>query len=149
MENAKRVNEQISVAGQVTLEQLQQAAKEGFKSVLNLRSPDEDGFWQEERQAAESLGLAYINMPVQVATLNEALTTNVLKQIDTLPKPALIHCGVSMRAGAMALMNVATRQGMTAQQAFELAGQIGFDCTAYPQMKAFFQHYVDQHSNVA
>jgi uncharacterized protein (TIGR01244 family) len=148
MENAKKVNDQITVAGQVTLEQLQQAAAEGFKSVLNLRSPDEEGFWQEEQQVAESLGLDYINVPVQVATLNEELTTAILNQIDTLPKPALIHCGVSMRAGAMALMNVATRQGMTAQQAFELAGQIGFDCTAYPQMKEFFQHYVDQHSKV-
>lgn len=54
-----------------------------------------------------------------------------------------------MRAGAMALMNVATRQGMTAQQAFELAGQIGVDCTAYPQMKEFFQHYADQYSKVS
>ena len=32
MENAKKVNDQITVAGQVTLEQLQQAAAEGFES---------------------------------------------------------------------------------------------------------------------
>ena len=149
MENAKKVNDQITVAGQVTLEQLQQAAAEGFESVLNLRSPDEEGFWQDEQQATELLGLDYVNIPVQVATLNEELTTTVLKQIDTLPKPALIHCGGAMRAGAIALMNVATRQGMTAQQAFELAGQIGVDCTAYPQMKEFFQHYADQYSKVS
>lgn len=148
MENFKKVSDEIAVAGQVTLEQLQQAAVAGFKSVLNLRSPDEEDFWQDEQQVAESLGLEYINIPVQIATLNEELTTKILKQIDTLPKPALIHCGVAMRAGAMALMNMATRQGMTAQQTFELVGQIGFDCTAYPQMKEFFQHYVDKHSNV-
>lgn len=53
MENAKKVNDQITVAGQVTLEQLQQAAAEGFESVLNLRSPDEEGFWQDEQQATE------------------------------------------------------------------------------------------------
>jgi hypothetical protein len=51
-----------------------------------------------------------------------------------------------MRAGAMALMNVATRQGMTPEQAFEKAGQIGFDCNAYPQMKEFFKNYVAKHS---
>ena len=88
MENAKKVNDQITVAGQVTLEQLQQAAAEGFESVLNLRSPDEEGFWQDEQQATELLGLDYVNIPVQVATLKEELTTTVLKQIDTLPKPA-------------------------------------------------------------
>lgn len=149
MENAKKINDEITVSGQVTLEQLQQAANEGFKSVLNLRSPDEEGFWMEEQEAVESLGLDYTNSPVQVATLTEELATTILKQIDTLPKPALIHCGVGIRAGAMALMNLATRQGMTTQKVFELAGQIGFDCTANPQMKVFFQNYVEQHSSIS
>jgi hypothetical protein len=51
-----------------------------------------------------------------------------------------------MRAGAMALMNVATRQGLTPEQAFAKAGEIGFDCSAYPQMKEFFAQYVSTHS---
>ncbi|MFB2773032.1 beta-lactamase hydrolase domain-containing protein [Pelatocladus sp. BLCC-F211] len=146
MENVKKINDELVVAGQVTSEQLQQAATEGFKSVLNLRSPDEQGFLHDEQQQAESLGLEYMNIPVKVAELSEELTTEILKKIDNLPKPALIHCGVGMRAGAMALMNVATRQGMTSEQAFDKAGQIGFDCSAYPQMKEFFKNYVEKYS---
>lgn len=146
MENVKKVNDELTVSGQVTHTQLEQAANEGFKSVLNLRSPGEEGFVNDEQQQAEALGLHYVNIPVKVADLSEELTTEILKQIDELPKPALIHCGVSMRAGAMALMNVATRQGMTPEQAFEKAGQIGFDCSAYPQMKEFFKNYVTKHS---
>jgi uncharacterized protein (TIGR01244 family) len=146
MENVKPINPELTVAGQITAEQLQQAAQAGFKSILNLRSPSEEGYWSEEQQQVESLGLRYLNLPVKVEELTDELTTQILQQIDQLPKPALIHCGVSMRAGAMALMNVATRQGMTPQQAFELAQTIGFDCSAYPQMKAFFEHYVSQHS---
>ena len=34
MENVKKINDELTVAGQVTPEQLQQAAQEGFKSVL-------------------------------------------------------------------------------------------------------------------
>jgi uncharacterized protein (TIGR01244 family) len=149
MENVKRINDELTVAGQVTPEQLQQAAQEGFKSVLNLRSPAEETFWNDEQQQAQALGLHYFHLPVvKVEELTEELTTEVLKKIDEIPKPALIHCAVSMRAGAMTLMYVATRQGMTPEQAFERAGQIGFDCSAYPQAKEFFKNYVEKYSQM-
>lgn len=50
MENVKKINNELTVAGQITPEQLQQAVEEGFKSVLNLRSPDEEGFLVDEQQ---------------------------------------------------------------------------------------------------
>lgn len=147
MKNVKNINDELTVATeQVTPEQLQQATQEGFKSVMNLRSPDEDGFLRDEQQQAEAVGLKYVNIPVKAETISDELTDRVLQQIDELPKPALIHCKSGMRAGAMALMNVATRQGMTADEAMEKGKQLGFDCDAYPQMKEFFKHYVSKHS---
>jgi uncharacterized protein (TIGR01244 family) len=145
MESSKKINDELTVAGQITPEQLPQLAEEGFKSVLNLRSPEEEGFWPDEQHQVESIGLHYFNLPVKVDSLTEEQTDAVLQQIDALSKPALIHCAVSMRAGAMALMNVATRQGLTLEQAFEKAHAIGFDCSANPAMKEFFEFYVSQH----
>jgi uncharacterized protein (TIGR01244 family) len=147
VENVKKINEQLTVAGQLTPEQLQQAAEEGYKSVLNLRSPDEGGFLSDEGQLAEALGLQYVNIPVKPSEMNDELTGKVLQQIDQLPKPALIHCASGMRAGVMAFMNVATREGMTPQRVFDLAHQVGFNCDANPQMKQFFEQYVAAHSN--
>ncbi|WP_373524856.1 beta-lactamase hydrolase domain-containing protein [Nostoc sp.] len=149
MENVKKINDELTVAGQVTLEQLQQAVSEGYKSVLNLRSPDEQGFISNEQQQAQALGLHYVNIPVKPNEINDELTTEVLKQIDELPKPTLIHCASGMRAGAMGFMNVATRQGLTAQQAFKKAEAVGFDCSAHPQMKQFFEDYVSKHSKTS
>ena len=149
MENVKKINDELTIAGQVTPEQLQQAAQEGYKSVLNLRSPHEKGFLPEEPQLAASAGLEYINIPLKVDEINDELTTEILQQIDELPKPALIHCGSAMRAGAMAFMNLATRQGMTPEQAFEKAHETGFDCSSHPQMKEFFAQYVSQHSKAS
>lgn len=146
MENVKKINNELTVAGQVTSEQLQQAVNEGYKSVLNLRSPDEQGFISNEQQQAQALGLHYVNIPVKPNEISDELTTEVLKQIDDLPKPALIHCASAMRAGVMAFMNVATRQGMTPEQVFEKAAEAGFDCNANPQMKQFLEHYVSTHS---
>ena len=146
MENVKKINEQLTVAGQVKAEQLQEAAAEGHKSVLNLRSPEEEGFMHDEQQHAESAGLEYVNIPVKPDGMTDELTDRVLAQIDRLPKPALIHCASSMRAGAMAFMNVATRQGMTAEQVFEKANEAGFDCDSQPNMKQFLESYVSKHS---
>ncbi len=57
MGNAKRVSEQLSAAGQLTPDQLQQAEQQGFKSVLNLRSPGEAGYLSDEQQQSEAAGL--------------------------------------------------------------------------------------------
>jgi uncharacterized protein (TIGR01244 family) len=142
MENVKKISEELTVAGQLTPEQFQQAAQSGFKSVLNLRSSDEQGFMSDEQQQAEAAGLEYCNIPVKPNAITEELTTEVLKQMDELPKPALIHCASGMRAGAMAFMNLATRQGLTPEQVFSKAAEAGFDCNANPQLKQFLEHYI-------
>ncbi|XHX76476.1 MAG: beta-lactamase hydrolase domain-containing protein [Stenomitos frigidus ULC029] len=150
MENIKRINDQLAVAmGQVTPEELQQAAQEGFKSVLNLRSPEEDGFVSDEQQQAEKIGLKYVNVPVKPDGMSDELADQVLQEIDQLPKPALIHCKSGMRSGAMTLMYVATQQGMTADEAMQKGKQMGFDCDSSPQMKEFFEHYISGHSKAS
>ncbi len=146
MENIKRVTPEISISGQITPQELDDAAHAGYQAVLNLRSPSEEGFWSEEKAYVTGLGLHYVNAPVNLSELTEDLTDHVLSCIDEMPKPVLIHCGVSMRAGAMALMNIATRQGLTVEQAFEKAEEMGFECNAYPEVKKFFQSYVSQSS---
>lgn len=146
MENVKKISDELTVGGQLTPEQFQQAAQSGFKSVLNLRSTDEQGFMTSEQQLAESAGLQYKNISVKPNAINEELTTEVLKQIDDLPKPALIHCASGMRAGAMAFMHLATRQGLTLEQVFSEADEAGFDCNANPQLKQFLEHYISVNS---
>jgi uncharacterized protein (TIGR01244 family) len=125
MESIRKINNELTIAGQLTSEQLQKIAQEGFKSVLNLRSPDEDGFLDSEQQQAEALGLYYINIPVKVEAINHEIAAQVLKQIDELSKPALVHCNSAMRAAAMVLMHIATRQGVSLKQAFNQAEQLG------------------------
>ena len=77
----------------------------------------------EEQERAEAAGLRYVNIPVKKEAINDELTTRVLAEIDNLPKPALIHCASGMRAGAMTMMNVATRSGMNAKDAIEASDQ--------------------------
>lgn len=142
----KKINDEITVTGQVTPEQLKQASQEGFKSVLNLRASGEEGFMPDEEKQAKAAGLTYVNIPVKKEEISDELTSQVLKEIDELPKPALVHCASGMRAGAMAFMHMATREGMTAEEAMGKAQEVGFDCSSEPQLKEFFEQYVDAHS---
>lgn len=147
MENVKKINQEIAVATcQLNPEQLQQAAEEGYKSVLNLRSPQEEGFVPDERKQAEAVGLQYSNIPFSPQEITSELADNILQQIKQLPKPILTHCKSGLRSGAMSLMYVATEEGMSAEQAMEKGKQLGFDCDQSPQMKAFFQEYIANHN---
>ena len=125
MNTIRKINDDLAIAGQITPEQLQQIAQEGFKSVLNLRSPDEKGFLSNEQQQVEGLGLYYINVPVKVEAINDEVAAQLLKTIDELSKPALVHCNNSMRSAALVLMHISTQQGVSLSQAFNQAEQLG------------------------
>ncbi|MGL5192116.1 MAG: beta-lactamase hydrolase domain-containing protein [Chroococcales cyanobacterium] len=150
MKNVNKIHDDLAVAmNQLTAEQVQQASQEGFKSILNLRSPQEEGFSREEQQQAESAGLHYVNIPVKPDAMDDQLADRVLQEIDQLPKPALIHCKSGMRSGALTLMYIATHEGMSAEQAMALGKQNDFDCESHPQMKQFFEHYISTHAQAS
>lgn len=150
MEGIKTITPEIAVAdSQLTPEQIHQAAKAGFRSILNLRSPQEEGAPAEEQAQVEQAGLTYANIPIQPSDISGELTNQVLQTIDDLPKPVLTHCKSGMRSGAMALMYVATRNGMSADAALQKGKENGFDCDAHPQMKQFFIHYIDSHTETS
>ncbi len=125
MQTIRKINDDLAIAGQIDLEQLQQIAQDGFKSILNLRSPAELGFLPDEQPKAELLGIDYVNLPFEAELITDQTATHVLQQINQLPKPVLVHCDNAVRAAAIALMHIATRQGATLEQAFKQANQLG------------------------
>jgi uncharacterized protein (TIGR01244 family) len=125
METVRRINPDLALAGQITLQQLHQIAQEGFQSVLNLRSPKEVGFLLNEQQQVETLGLFYTNTPIRMETINSETIVDLSHQINQLKKPALIHCDNGIRSAAVVLMQIAMRQGATPEQAMMQAEQLG------------------------
>ena len=157
MDKVKKINKNLAVATeQLSAEQIQQAAKEGYKSILNLRSashavglsPQEEGFLADEHEQAEAAGLNYVNIPVSPDNMSEELADKVLQQIDSLPKPLLTHCKAGLRSGAFSLMYIATKEGMSADAAMDKGKAMGFDCDKSPQMKEFFKQYISEHQPV-
>jgi len=125
MEPAKRVSDEFSVAGQPTSDELKHLAETGFKSVLNLRSPDEANTLPDEQQQAEAVGLSYANVPLNSSVPDDAIVSKAIEELQDLPKPVLIHCGAGLRAGAIALIATAKDLNWTLEQLTQKANEIG------------------------
>ncbi|HLO84353.1 MAG TPA: sulfur transferase domain-containing protein [Nostocaceae cyanobacterium] len=153
MNHAIRINENLTTTGQVIPKQLEQAIQEGFKSVLNLRSPDELGFFKDEQKVAESLGLHYVNVPLKLEHLDEEIITKILKTLEQLPKPVVMHCAAGMRSTGVALLNVAVEEGLTLEQTIVRARNLGFgfldDSRISPKIKNLFEQYINKHAKIA
>ncbi len=140
----KRINDDFSVAGQVTPAELEAAAHAGFKSVLNLRSPGKEGFLKDEPEITASLGLSYANTPLTPATADETQIAAIVAELDKLPKPTLIHCAGGLRATAVALLSIAQQEGLTAEQAIARAQSAGFDLNSNPKLKQLLEQAIAQ-----
>jgi uncharacterized protein (TIGR01244 family) len=125
MDKIKKINNELTIAGQIEPAELKQLAEEGYKSVLNLRSPDEQGFQDSEQLYSQLLGLNYANLPTKLTEINPQIALQVFQKIAEMPKPALIHCDSAVRAIAMVLMYIATKQGMSLEKAFKQAENLG------------------------
>ncbi len=136
MSNTKKVSDDLSAAGQPTSEELKQAAQEGFKSVLNLRSPDEVGFLSDEQQQAQAAGLQYANIPLKPSEANQEQTELAIQEIENLPKPILIHCAAGARAGGIALIANAISEGLTYEEISQKAQELGLNLEQ-PHLKQF------------
>lgn len=125
MQTVRKINAELAIAGQISLEQLTGLVQDGFRSILNLRSPSEQGFLLDEQEQAETLGLCYVNLPFQIDTVSDEAATEVLQQLSQLPTPVLVHCDNAIRSATIALIQIATRQGATLDQAFQQANRLG------------------------
>ncbi|OLP15742.1 hypothetical protein BST81_24800 [Leptolyngbya sp. 'hensonii'] len=125
METIRKINDDLSIAGQIALEQLPQLVEEGVHAIVDLRSPHEKGFSLDEQQKAEFLGLIYINIPFAIDSSSIEAATRILQLMQQLPRPMLVHCDNAMRAAAIALMYIAIRQGVALEKAFDQAKQLG------------------------
>ncbi|MEM9945801.1 MAG: sulfur transferase domain-containing protein [Cyanobacteria bacterium P01_D01_bin.36] len=137
----KPVTDSTSIAGQISDVQISRLSELGFQAVLNVRSPQEDGTIPHEQAQIEALGIPYINLPVRPPQLNKALIDQAIEQIDTLPKPLLVHCGSALRAAFVVMMYRIVHEGISLEEAKAQAIQLGFDFDQKPPLKAAINNY--------
>lgn len=126
---------------------LDRAAEQGFKSVVNFRTRDEkqDILPDDEQRLAEQAGLVYLHHPVSADTLDAGEVDQFRQKLAALPKPVLLHCASGKRAGAMVLMARAADDGLTGEGAIALGQKNGLDLSE-EKIGDFVRNYADRKS---
>lgn len=114
----------LMAAAQPTGEQIQLAAEDGYRTLFDLRPPEEPrGF--DEVLAARQNGLAYVNIPVTLDTLGQATIDRFLEAMERAERPVLLHCGSANRTGALLYAWLVLEKHVPATEALKRAKAAG------------------------
>jgi uncharacterized protein (TIGR01244 family) len=149
MEERIEINDQITVGSQPSKDDIERLAKQGFKSVFNLRAFDEDEQPMqpdEEGQEVKGCGMEYHHLSVVPDEMDEETVDQFREEMDRAPKPAFVHCKSGKRSGAFTMMKIASERGMSGEQTLEEAERMGFECDT-ERLESFVRDYVNSHTS--
>lgn len=117
----------VITGGQPDAAQLAALAEAGYRTVVDLRSPGEPYSPEDERATLESLGLAYVSIPVAGP---EGLTEESARALSAVlaeedAYPIAIHCASGNRVGALLALEAAWIDGAPAAEALALGLDAG------------------------
>ena len=123
--NYTRVDATVACAGATPVGAIPELKKNGFASMINFRTPEEDGAEIDaSKAAAAKAGLEYIHIPFRTPTPEHA--DAFLKAVaDPANQPVYIHCASANRVGAMWLIKRVKLDGWDVERATKEAETIG------------------------
>ena len=95
MQEPTKINDFLSVSGQIGLDDIDALAKEGYATIINNRPDNEEaGQLDHEKAAAEAAkrGLAYHYQPVTTNTITRREVAAFQNAVLRGPQPVLAHC---------------------------------------------------------
>ena len=100
--NYRLVRPDLATGGQPSADALRKLKELGFKTVVNLRTPGENGSVADEKEIVEGAGLRYVHVPITAATFSRADVDAVSRVLDDpAAGPVLLHCAAASRVGAV------------------------------------------------
>jgi uncharacterized protein (TIGR01244 family) len=140
-----KVRDDVSVGAQPSAGDVQQLARDGFKTVINLRvENEEDGQLSpiDEAQMVREAGMEYLHIPVISSQIREGQVDEFRNALENLPKPVFVHCAKGKRAGLFSLMDQAQSEGWSGKDTVSRAKQMGWEITD-ADLEKFVKEYVD------
>jgi len=137
--NYRKVDELHATAGQPTQEQLQAAAAEGYKTIINLATLDPRRSLKDEGGLAASLGMQYHHIPVPWDDPSDADFAAFERAMQAAGEgKTLVHCAANFRATAFYALYAMKHRGWSQAQAEEFRASIwrGSD---FPVWEAFIR----------
>ncbi|HEV2518411.1 MAG TPA: TIGR01244 family sulfur transferase [Devosia sp.] len=98
---ASKIDDQFSVTGQITPEQIPEISAAGFRAIVCARPDREEGgqpSFNAVAREAEKHGLQIVHVPVS-GVLGSEQITRFRQAMEQLPRPVLGYCRSGARAG--------------------------------------------------
>ena len=142
--NFTKVDAVVACGGATETTALDGLAKDGFKTVINLRLATEANANIEANAAhAKSLGLNYVHIPFNGQQPDPKAVDQFLATIaNKANQPAYIHCGSASRVGSMWMIKRVLQDGWTIEKATEEAKLIGL---RGEPLEKFALSYIESH----
>jgi protein tyrosine phosphatase (PTP) superfamily phosphohydrolase (DUF442 family) len=137
--NYKFFHEKLSSSGMPTTDQMKSVAEAGVQLVINLAPHDVRKAIPNETELVESLGMQYINIPVNWGTPTKDGLNIFMDAMDAnQDKKIHVHCEANFRASAFIAMYRILRLGWKPEEALDEMHTI-WDEDAYPVWKLFIE----------
>jgi uncharacterized protein (TIGR01244 family) len=148
MINEGKVTDDITISGQLSVDELRQLSEQGYRTVVNLRTPGEPGEVADEERIVEDSGLNYASIPVSSETLDDMAVERFTNTIASEGRtPVLVHCRGAGRAGMMVLLHLAIQNGWSLQKTLEEGKNRGDIAPAEGSpYREFFEGFIKRHS---
>ena len=131
--------DQLSSSGMPTAEQMKTVAEAGVDLVINLAPHDAPNAIPDETELVESLGMEYINIPVNWNTpTRDGLNLFMDAMHRNRDKSILVHCEANFRATGFITLYRILRLSWEPEDAFEVMHTI-WDEDAFPVWKMFIE----------
>jgi protein tyrosine/serine phosphatase len=146
--NRHRLTDKLWRSAQPAPHQLAWFAKQGIRTIINLRGGREHGSWPLQREACERLGLTLVEFKARSRGAPERETILKAKDFfDEIAYPALIHCKSGAdRAGLVAALYLIVHEGRPVREALsQLSLRYGhFRFAKTGILDAFFERYLTE-----
>lgn len=147
MKNLRKIMHNLFIAGQPTEEELADIPSTGFRTVINLRTADEEGVVANEERLVETAGLNYAAIPVTPETIDDVAVQRFIQAIDSDDAPpVVVHCGSGGRAGIMVLLHLAIIYGWSVERTLSEGERLGIAPGPTSPYRAFVEDYIRRHS---
>jgi len=137
MTEATKVNDQLSLAGQIVLDDLAAFKRAGFTTVMNNR-PDNEEPGQLDHLTAEAeakrQGLGYVYLPIVSSAISKKDVHDFQSLLLREGKPILAHCRSGTRCYLMYALTRVLNDGDSPLALVAEAAAKGYDIRALPMI---------------
>ena len=140
LKDAGQPLEDVATAGQPEEEHFERLADAGYKTVIDMREPEEDR-GLDEPEVVRRAGMEYVNIPVGHEDVDDE-TFEWFRELMTDPerRPVFVHCSSANRVGALLIPYLVLDEGKTPEEAVEIAIEVGLKSD---KLKQVALRYVD------